>query len=46
MMKKRKKRKKPIGRPEKIIPLIHGPFESVIKALVRPLKEPTKPVRS
>ena len=41
-----KKPKKPIGRPEKLIPSIHGPLESVIKALVRPLKGPTKPVRS
>ena len=40
-----KKQKKP-GRPEKLIPPIHGPFEAVIKALVRPLKGPTKPVRS
>ena len=39
------KQKKRIGRPEKLIPPIHGPFESVIKALVRPLKGPTKPVR-
>ena len=39
------KHKKPIGRPPKLIPPIHGPFESVIKALVRPLKGPTKPVR-
>ena len=41
-----KKRKKPIGRPEKLIPPIHGPFESVIKALVRSLKGPGEPVRS
>ena len=41
-----KKPKKLIGRPEKLIPPIHGPFESVIKALVRPLKGPTGPVRS
>ena len=40
-----KKPKKPIGRPEKLIPPIHGPFESVIKALVRPLKGHKKPVR-
>ena len=40
-----KNRKKPIGRPAKLIPPIHGPFESVIKALVRPLKGHTKPVR-
>ena len=42
----KEKQKKPIGRPPKLIPPIHGPFESVIKALVRPLKGPTKPVRS
>ena len=39
------KRKKPIGRPQKIIPPIHGPFEAVIKALVRPVQGPTKPVQ-
>ena len=41
-----KKQKKPIGRPEKLIPPIHRPFESVIKALVRSLKGPTEPARS
>ena len=42
-MKKQKKR--PVGRPPKLIPPIHGPFDAVIKALVRPLKGPTKTVR-
>ena len=36
-MKKQKKR--PIGRPPKLIPPIHGPFEAVIKALARPVKQ-------
>ena len=40
------KRNKPIGRPAKLIPPIHGPFDAVIKALVRPLKGPAEPVRS
>ena len=41
-----KQQKRPIGRPQKIIPPIHGPFEAVIKALVRSVQGPTKPVRS
>ena len=32
-------KKKPIGRPPKLIPPIHGPFEAVIKALVRSVKQ-------
>ena len=28
------------GRPEKLIPPIPGPFEAIVKALVRPVKGP------
>ena len=28
------------GRPEKLIPRIPGPFEAIIKALVKPVKGP------
>ena len=33
------KKKALIGRPPKLIPPIHGPFEAIIKALVRPVKQ-------
>ena len=34
---------KKVGRPEKKIPPIPGPFEAIIKALVKPLKGPQSP---
>ena len=34
-----KTKRKP-GRPEKLIPSLPGPFEAIIKALVRPIKGP------
>ena len=33
------KRKRKRGRPPKIIPAIPGPFESIIKALVQPVRK-------
>ena len=34
------------GRPEKLIEPIPGPFEAIIKALVRPIKRPNTPTKS
>ena len=33
-----KKGKKPVGRPPKLIPPVHGLFEAVVKALVKSVK--------
>ena len=35
----RAKQKRRPGRPEKLIPPIHGQFEDIIKSLVRPVKK-------
>lgn len=35
------KPKRPRGRPEKLIPPIHGQFEDIIKSLVQPVKKRT-----